>query len=47
MIASEYISDPFLINGLKSDIRIYVLITCVNPLRIYIYEDGLVRFATT
>lgn len=27
--------------------RIYVAITCFNPLRIYIYEDGLARFATS
>jgi hypothetical protein len=27
--------------------RIYVGITCYNPLRIYIFEDGLTRFATT
>ena len=26
--------------------RIYVAITCINPLRIYIYEEGLARFAT-
>ena len=26
--------------------RIYVLITSINPLRIYIYEKGLVRFST-
>lgn len=26
--------------------RIYVLITCINPLRIYLYKDGIVRLAT-
>lgn len=27
--------------------RIYVGITCYNPLRIYIFENGLARFATS
>lgn len=26
--------------------RIYVLVTCYDPLKIYLFEDGLVRFAT-
>ena len=33
-------------NGYKFDMRIYVAITCINPLRIYIFEEGLARFAT-
>lgn len=46
MIVSHYVSNPLTINGLKFDLRIYVAITSLHPLRIYMYEDGLVRFAT-
>lgn len=45
-VVSEYIGNPLLFNGYKFDLRIYVAITSVNPLRIYIYEEGLTRFAT-
>jgi tubulin polyglutamylase TTLL4 len=45
-VISEYISDPHLIQGLKYDLRIYVLVTSFDPLVIYMYDDGLVRFAT-
>ncbi len=45
-IISEYISNPHIIDEKKYDLRIYVLVTSFSPLTIYIYEDGLVRFAT-
>ncbi|CAG9323870.1 unnamed protein product [Blepharisma stoltei] len=45
-IISQYIENPLLINDLKFDMRIYVLVTCYEPLRIYVYEEGLARFAS-
>ena len=45
-LISRYIENPHLINKKKYDLRIYVLITSFSPLRIYLYNNGLVRFAT-
>jgi len=38
--------NPHLINGFKYDIRLYVVVTCFDPVKVYLYHDGLVRFAT-
>ncbi|KYQ57087.1 Tubulin polyglutamylase ttll6 [Trachymyrmex zeteki] len=47
LICQVYIARPFLIDGYKFDLRIYTLITSCDPLRIYVYNEGLVRFATS
>ncbi|KAK2952131.1 putative Tubulin polyglutamylase TTLL4 [Blattamonas nauphoetae] len=45
-ILQEYIASPLLVAGYKVDLRLYVCITSVNPLRVYLFKDGLVRFAS-
>ncbi|CAD5117210.1 DgyrCDS6006 [Dimorphilus gyrociliatus] len=46
VIVQRYLSNPFLINESKFDLRVYVYVTCFDPLRIYVYDDGLTRFAS-
>jgi hypothetical protein len=43
---SKYLSNPLLIDGHKFDLRVYELITSVDPLKVYVYNEGLVRFAS-
>jgi tubulin polyglutamylase TTLL6/13 len=39
-------ANPYLIDNLKFDMRIYVLLAGCAPPRIYLYFEGLARFAT-
>uniref|UniRef100_A0A8C8DFQ8 Uncharacterized protein n=1 Tax=Oryzias sinensis TaxID=183150 RepID=A0A8C8DFQ8_9TELE len=46
LVVCRYLHKPYLISGNKFDLRIYVYVPCYDPLRIYIFSDGLVRFAS-
>ena len=37
---------PYLMDGFKFDLRIYIMLFGVNPLITYIYKEGLASFAT-
>ena len=42
----DNVSLYIILHPIQFDFRIYVLVTSINPLRIYLYKNGLVRFAT-
>jgi tetratricopeptide (TPR) repeat protein len=44
-VVQRYIDRPYLVDGRKAHMRIYCLITSVDPLRFYVYDNGIVRFA--
>ena len=45
-VVQEYLSSPLLLDNFKFDLRVYVVITCLDPLQIYISREGLARFCT-
>lgn len=49
MVVQRYINNPYLLDGLKFDIRLYVIITGTNEglMHAFLADEGLVRFCTT
>ena len=45
-VVQRYIPNPYLLDGLKFDLRLYVVVTSCYPLTIFWHKEGIARFAT-
>lgn len=45
VVVQRYVDRPYLVDGRKGHARIYGLVAAADPLRAYLYSEGIVRFA--
>lgn len=46
VLAQRYVSNPLLINNCKFGLRLWLLVTGVDPFTAYLHNQGLVLFST-
>ena len=46
-VTQRYITNPFLVDGRKFHLRLYLVITNMQPLRALVHKEGLVLFAAS
>ena len=44
-VVQSYIENPFLVEGKKAHMRLYVIFLSYRPLQAYFWKNGIVRFA--
>eukprot|EP00899_Mesostigma_viride_P024127 jgi/Mesvir1/489/Mv11360-RA.2 len=44
-LVQQYISNPYLLYGRKFALRLYLMLTSIQPLRLYMFHDGIVSVA--
>jgi len=45
-VVQRYVDNPLLIDGYKFDLRLYVFVSRLDPVEIYLCKDGLARLCT-
>ena len=45
-LITKYLYNPHLIKGFKYDLRFHGLVSTIKPLKLYLYNEGLVRLAS-
>ena len=46
VVVQRYLDKPLLLDGFKFDLRVYVVVIGVDPIKAYICDEGLARFCT-
>lgn len=45
VLVSTYVKNPLLVNSFKYDLRVYVLVASLDPLVLFVYDEGLARLS--